>query len=173
MMNVMTNAGRRSHRFLALFAVSAFTIASALPAAPLAAQDDARAVVSAVLDALHEAASEADFDRYFSLYAGESRLPRHRRDRALDARGVHGLHESPLRYGHGLTYHMLERHIAIAPGGRTAWFDERLETANLGETRGSGVLVMGRRELEDRPVQPHDPRFPTRWRAKWRSGSGH
>ena len=42
----------------------------------------------------------------------------------------------------GWTYHMLERHIVIAPSGRTAWFDERLENANLGETRGSGVLVM-------------------------------
>lgn len=142
MMNVMNNAGRRSRRFLALFAVSAFTIASALPAAPLAGQDDARAAVSGVLDALHEAASEADFDRYFSLYAGESvflgtdATERWTREEFMDYT------KARFDTGTGWTYHMLERHIAIAPGGRTAWFDERLETANLGETRGSGVLVM-------------------------------
>ena len=37
-------------------------------------------------------------------------------------------------------YEPLERHIDIAPGGRFAWFDERLMNARLGETRGSGAL---------------------------------
>ena len=142
MMNVMNNAGRRSRRYLALLAVSAFTIASALLAAPPAGQDDARAAVSGVLDALHEAASEADFDRYFGLYAGESvflgtdATERWTREEFMDYT------KARFDTGTGWTYHMLERHIAIAPGGRTAWFDERLENANLGETRGSGVLVV-------------------------------
>ena len=36
---------------------------------------------------------------------------------------------------------MLERHVYIASGAKTAWFDERLENEGLGETRGSGVLL--------------------------------
>ena len=36
---------------------------------------------------------------------------------------------------------MIERHISISADGATAWFDERLDNASLGETRGSGVLI--------------------------------
>jgi len=43
--------------------------------------------------------------------------------------------------GHGWTYVPLERHITIGSDGVTAWFDERLQNDNLGECRGSGVLV--------------------------------
>lgn len=141
-MNLMNNDGRRLRRSLARFAVSALLVAPALPAATLAGQDNARADVSATLDALHEAASEADFDRYFSLYADEAvflgtdATERWTRQEFMDYT------KARFDTGTGWTYHMLERHIAIAPGGRTAWFDERLENANLGETRGSGVLVM-------------------------------
>lgn len=141
-MNLMNNYGRRLRRSLARFAVLAFLIAPALPAAPLAGQDDARAAVSAILDALHEAASQADFDRYSSLYADEAvflgtdATERWTRQEFMDYT------KARFDTGTGWTYHMLERHIAIAPGGGTAWFDERLENANLGETRGSGVLVM-------------------------------
>ncbi|WP_419861346.1 nuclear transport factor 2 family protein [Candidatus Palauibacter sp.] len=141
-MNLMNNDGRRLRRSLARFAVFALLVAPALPASPLAGQDDAGADVSATLDALHEAASEADFDRYFSLYADEAvflgtdATERWTREEFMDYT------KARFDTGTGWTYHMLERHIAITPGGRTAWFDERLENANLGETRGSGVLVM-------------------------------
>ena len=141
MINVMNNAGSRSGRATPRLAIFSFLAAAALPAGSLAGQD-ARAEVSAVLDALHAAASEADFDPYFSLYAGEAvflgtdATERWTREEFMDY--TKGRFDT----GTGWTYHMLERHIAIAPGGRTAWFDERLENANLGETRGSGVLVM-------------------------------
>ncbi len=143
MVNVLNDAGRRSRRlFPARLAGFALVIASASPVSPLAGQDDVRDDVSATLDALHEAASEADFDRYFSLYAreavflGTDATERWTREEFMDYT------KARFDAGTGWTYHMLERHIAIAPGGRTAWFDERLENANLGETRGSGVLVM-------------------------------
>ena len=47
--------------------------------------------------------------------------------------------------GQGWSYAVRARHITIAPGSTTAWFDEVLENARLGECRGSGVLVL----LED------------------------
>jgi len=142
MTNVLNAGGLRSRRSLARLAGVAFLIALASPVTPLAGQDHARDEVSAVLDALHEAASEADFDRYFSLYAGEAvflgtdATERWTREEFMDYT------RARFDTGTGWTYHMLERHIAIAPGGGAAWFDERLENANLGETRGSGVLVM-------------------------------
>ncbi|WP_420633403.1 nuclear transport factor 2 family protein [Candidatus Palauibacter sp.] len=123
-------------------------LVSGIADGPLAAQPTAgeqgrpQAEVSAVLDALHEAASEADFNGYFSLYAreavflGTDATERWTRGEFMDYT------RARFDAGTGWTYHMLERHITVAPGGRTAWFDERLENAGLGETRGSGVLVM-------------------------------
>ena len=141
-MQPINHFGPRSRRSLAPIAVLAFFISSALPAAPLAGQDDAGAAVSAVLDALHEAASEAEYDRYFSLYADEAvflgtdATERWTREEFMDYA------RDPFEAGTGWTYHTLERHITVAADGRTAWFDERLENAGLGETRGSGVLVI-------------------------------
>jgi hypothetical protein len=44
--------------------------------------------------------------------------------------------------GRGWTYEPTERYISVSSDGDTAWFDERLDNAGLGDTRGSGVLVL-------------------------------
>ena len=138
----MSHFNPRPRRRPAPAAVLALLVASLPAAAPLAGQGDAPDEVSAVLDALHEAASEADFDRYFGLYAAEAvflgtdATERWTREEFMDYARPH------FDAGTGWTYRMLERHVSIAPGGRTAWFDERLDNDGLGETRGSGVLVM-------------------------------
>ncbi len=114
-------------------------LAIAVPAG--AQQGAAERQVSEVLDALHGAASEADFDRYFGLYADEAvflgtdATERWTREEFMAYTKVR------FDAGTGWTYTKLERHISIAPNGETAWFDERLENEGLGETRGSGVLV--------------------------------
>lgn len=110
---------------------------------PLAAvgQSSEEAAVSGVLDALHQAASDADFEAYFGLYAEEFIFlgtdVTERWDRAQFMEYAGG----PFSQGRGWTYTKTERHVYIAPGGLTAWFDERLDNENLGETRGSGALV--------------------------------
>jgi hypothetical protein len=43
--------------------------------------------------------------------------------------------------GQGWTYQPIERHVSFAESGDVAWFEERLQNAKYGETRGSGVLV--------------------------------
>ena len=106
-----------------------------------AQQGDDEKQVSEALDALHAAASEANFDQYFELYAreaiflGTDATERWTRDEFMEYT------KTRFDTGTGWTYEMLERHVYIASGARTAWFDERLENAGLGETRGSGVLV--------------------------------
>ena len=35
-----------------------------------------------------------------------------------------------------------DRHVVFSTNGKTAWFDELLDTPNLGPCRGSGVLVL-------------------------------
>jgi hypothetical protein len=105
------------------------------------ARAGADAAVADVLDALHRAASEADFDAYFGLYASEFVFlgtdATERWDRAQFMEYARG----PFSQGRGWTYTPLERHVSVSSDGSTAWFDERLENAGLGETRGSGVLV--------------------------------
>lgn len=121
--------------------VVAAVLALWAPTRPVSAQTPDHAAVGAVLDALHRAASEADFDGYFGLYAadfvflGTDATERWGREEFMEyARG-------PFSQGRGWTYTPLERHVYVAADGGTAWFDERLDNANLGETRGSGVLV--------------------------------
>lgn len=113
----------------------------AIDSSALAGQSADETAVSDVLDALHQAASDADFERYFGLYAdefiflGTDATERWDRDQFMEyARG-------PFSQGRGWTYTKLERHVYIAPDGQAAWFDERLDNANLGETRGSGALI--------------------------------
>lgn len=110
-------------------------------AAAQGAASDAEGEVSEVLDALHRAASEADFDAYFGLYAAEFVFlgtdATERWDRAEFMEYARG----PFSQGRGWTYTPVERYVTVSSDGSAAWFDERLENANLGETRGSGVLV--------------------------------
>jgi len=42
--------------------------------------------------------------------------------------------------GRGWTYVARERHAYVSAGGQTAWFDELLDNASYGLTRGTGVF---------------------------------
>ena len=90
----------------------------------------------------HQAASDADFDGYFDLYAeqavflGTDATERWTREEFM------AYTKARFDTGTGWTYHMLERHVSVAPDGRTAWFDERLWNAKYGDCRGTGVLVL-------------------------------
>lgn len=97
--------------------------------------------VAATLDSLHAYAAEADFDRYFALYApnavflGTDATERWSIEQFKDyARPV-------FARGRGWEYKVIERWITVSADGNTAWFDERLDNASLGECRGSGVLT--------------------------------
>ncbi len=109
---------------------------------PAAAQpsDDERAV-SAVLDALHDAASKAQFDRYFGLFAENAVFLGTDAAERWSVADFKAYAKPIFDQGRGWTYTPVERHVYLARDGQTAWFDERLENANLGETRGTGVLV--------------------------------
>lgn len=97
--------------------------------------------VSTTIDALHTAASEADFERYSSLFAenaiflGTDATERWTREEFM------AFTKPYFDRGRGWTYVPTERHVYLSADGRTAWFDERLDNAGLGETRGSGVLI--------------------------------
>ncbi len=135
----MTERSSRATPFRKRILVAAtLTLALATGASAQAAEE---AAVSAVLDALHQAASDGDFDRYFGQYAEDFIFLGTDATERWDREQFMGYARAPFAQGGGWTYTKIERHVYIAPGGQTAWFDERLDNANLGETRGSGALV--------------------------------
>lgn len=98
--------------------------------------------VNRVLDDWHAAAAEADFGRYFDHFAGDSAIfmgtdatERWTVDRFKD------FAQPYFDKGEAWNFTPVERNIYFSDHGRTAWFDERLDTPNLGPSRGTGVLV--------------------------------
>ncbi len=110
-------------------------------ATPQAGPADARPAISAVLDDWHKAAAEADEARYFghftadAVFMGTDATERWTRDqfrawaRPFFARGK------------AWSFKATQRHVAFSKDGQVAWFDEALDTPNMGPARGSGVLV--------------------------------
>ena len=104
--------------------------------APTPDPEVARAAVDSVLTALHQTASEGAWDLYFALYAPDAVFF------GTDATERWSLEEfrGYASASRGWTYQMTERHVFVDDDASTAWFDERLENAAYGETRGTGVL---------------------------------
>lgn len=98
-------------------------------------------IISETLDRLHEYAAQANLEKYLALFSEcavfmgtdkEERWPM-----ALFRPYVAKRFEG----GTGWAYRAIARNISVAPDGKAAWFDERLQH-ETGEARGSGVLVL-------------------------------
>ena len=113
------------------------------PAAEVEAEDPEAEVkaVSQVLDQVHAMASAADYEGYFSQYAGEFVFLGTDWWERWDRPAFTAYAKERFDTGTGWTYTLIERNVTIGPGGDVAWFDERLDNATIGESRGSGVLV--------------------------------
>lgn len=108
-------------------------------AAPTPAE--ARTAVAAVLDDWHKAAAEADEARYFShftpeaVFLGTDATERWTRD------AFRAWAKPYFARGKAWSFRAVSRHISLSKDGAVAWFDEALDTPNMGPCRGSGVLV--------------------------------
>lgn len=106
---------------------------------PPVAVTEAMAKASSALDRFHAAAASADEEAYFGLFAdggvflgtdGEERwtVPQFR------------AYAHP-RFASGKAWSFRAARRELQVHGDTAWFDEDLDTPNLGPARGSGVLM--------------------------------
>lgn len=125
--------------FTALLAASC--LAGIFPAS-VRTQGAADEAVAAVLDAFHDAASEADGDRYFALFAEDGVFLGTDATERWTVEQFKAYALPFFEQGRGWTYSPTERHVYVSDDGTTAWFDERLSNASLGDTRGTGVLVL-------------------------------
>jgi uncharacterized protein (TIGR02246 family) len=111
-------------------------------AADIKSNDAAFRAVGAVLDDWHRAAAAADEARYFShftadaVFLGTDASERWTRDEFRKWARPY------FAKGKAWSFRSTSRHVTLGPGGKVAWFDETLDTPNLGPARGSGVLVL-------------------------------
>ncbi|MFY2562590.1 nuclear transport factor 2 family protein [Corallococcus terminator] len=113
-----------------------------LAAAPVTgASSDPKAAIATVLDDWHKAAADADEARYFgyftpdAVYMGTDATERWSRDE------FRAWSKPYFSKGKAWSFKATSRHIFVSKDGAVAWFDETLDTPNLGPSRGSGVLV--------------------------------
>jgi phosphohistidine phosphatase SixA len=123
---------------MALFA--AILLPLGFPDARGAATDDATAITR-VLDDFHRAAAEADEARYFGHFApGAIFLGTDPAER-WTVEAFRKWASPYFQRKSAWTFVPRDRHVTVAPGGRTAWFDEVAESRHYGACRGTGVLI--------------------------------
>lgn len=98
-----------------------------------------RTDVARVLDNLHDAASKAQADRYFGLFAPSAIFLGTDVSERWTLEQFKGYALPLFAKGRGWTYTPRERHIQASNDG-WAWFDELLDNAKYGTCRGTGVL---------------------------------
>lgn len=98
--------------------------------------------VSKVLDKFHSAAANADGKIYFSLLTENSTFIGTDISETWNKKQFQDFAEPYFSKGKGWTYIPRERHIYFNQNKDMAWFDELLFNEKLGNTRGTGVLVM-------------------------------
>lgn len=107
---------------------------------PASAGDEERRTIDELLDAFHAAAAGGDEARYLGYFAPDAVFL-----------GTDDWERWPLpefrdyvkqRFsgGRGWVYRARDRHIAFAPNGDTAWFDEIAVSPRWGRFRGTGVV---------------------------------
>lgn len=95
-----------------------------------------------VLNDFHQAAANADGEKYFSLLAedavfiGTDATERWKKAQFLEYT------EPYFSKSKGWTYLPRDRHLAFSASGKVAWFDELLDNEKYGECRGTGVLAL-------------------------------
>lgn len=98
--------------------------------------------INTIVDDWHLAASEANAERYFSHFASDSAI--FMGTDATERWTVAEFREWSMPYfdeGEAWNFTADKRYVYLSDEGSVAWFDEVLDTPNLGPARGSGVLI--------------------------------
>jgi ketosteroid isomerase-like protein len=101
----------------------------------------AEAAVAAVLDDWHAAAAAADEARYFGHFTPDAVFLGTDATERWTVDEFHRYAHPFFAKGKAWSFKAVERHVTLSTDGSVAWFDELLDTPNLGPARGSGVLL--------------------------------
>ncbi|GAA0858717.1 nuclear transport factor 2 family protein [Aliiglaciecola litoralis] len=105
--------------------------------------EDQTAEVERVLDLLHESASKAQMQPYFSLFAEHGVFIGTDASERWNKEAFAAFAKPYFDSGKGWTYVPLKRNVSFSKSGKVAWFDEILQHKTYGECRGTGVLELG------------------------------
>lgn len=103
-------------------------------------QTSEKQAVATILDNWHKAAAEANFDTYFSYLSDESIFIGTDASENWNKKAFQQFAKPYFDRGRAWNFKALERNIYFSKDGKTAWFDELLDT-QMKICRGSGVLV--------------------------------
>jgi hypothetical protein len=104
------------------------------------AQIKETAVINTILDNWHKAAAEAKFNEYFNVLSDESIYIGTDATENWNKKAFMAFAKPYFDKGKAWSFTALERHIYFDKSGKTAWFDELLNT-QMKICRGSGVMV--------------------------------
>ena len=129
-------------RFIA--ACIACAAVALVPQMGVAQDSDPVPAINATLDAFHHAASIADGAHYFALFARGGVFIGTDAGERWTVPEFRAYAEPYFSKGRGWTYTPRSRHVVLAdlPCRCVASFDELLDNANYGTTRGTGALVL-------------------------------
>lgn len=126
--------------------IRAFEAATPVVDAPGEAADTPEeTAAAATLDALHRAASAADGGVYFDLFTPDATYIGTDVTEHWSIAEFRSYAEPYFAQGKGWTYTPRSRSLTLAPLDCrcVVWFDEALDSASYGTSRGTGVLVRG------------------------------
>ena len=103
-------------------------------------QSISKANINATLNSWHKAAADANYNDYFSLMTDDAVFIGTDATENWDKKAFQAYSKPHFDKGKAWNFTALERHIYFDKTGKTAWFDELLNT-QMKICRGSGVLV--------------------------------
>ncbi|MFV8368083.1 nuclear transport factor 2 family protein [Flavobacterium sp. LB2R40] len=103
-------------------------------------QTVSKANINSALDSWHKAAAEANYNAYFALMADDAIFIGTDATENWNKTAFQAYAKPHFDKGKAWSFTTLERHIYFEKSGKTAWFDELLNT-QMKICRGSGVMV--------------------------------
>ena len=103
-------------------------------------QTTAKSELNTALDVWHKAAAKADASTYFGMMTDDAIYIGTDATENWDKKAFEAFVKPYFDKGKAWSFTPLERHIFVSKDGKTAWFDELLNT-QMKICRGSGVLV--------------------------------
>tara|TARA_R110000737_G_scaffold342804_1_gene368008 strand:+ start:413 stop:877 length:465 start_codon:yes stop_codon:yes gene_type:complete len=97
--------------------------------------------LDAVLDNFHQAAGEANYDKYLGLLAQDAIYLGTDSGERWNKKQFAAFVKPYFSQGKGWLYQPIERHITATQASNIFFFDELLENKNYGRCRGSGLLI--------------------------------
>jgi hypothetical protein len=97
--------------------------------------------VAATLDTWHAAAASAQEEKYFSFFTQDAVFLGTDATERWTLEEFRKFAHPYFARGKAWSFRAVRRNISTSPDEKVAWFDEALDTPNLGPARGSGILL--------------------------------